>query len=211
MNSRVYPIFKRGFDIVVSTVGILFLLPLFILISLLIVINDPGPVFYRGERVGRLGKPFRIYKFRTMVVEAEKIGPSSTSQDDPRLLKIGKFLRKYKLDELPQLFNVWLGEMSFVGPRPEVKKFVDKYSAEEKKILTLRPGITDWASLRFPNEDEILKAYENKYRDADEAYEMIIRPEKLRLQLEYLHNYSFKNDIKIIFKTIIAILTKIVK
>lgn len=189
----------------------MFLLPLFILISLLIVINDPGPVFYRGERVGRLGKPFRIYKFRTMVVEAEKIGPSSTSQDDPRLLKIGKFLRKYKLDELPQLFNVWLGEMSFVGPRPEVKKFVDKYSAEEKKILTLCPGITDWASLRFPNEDEILKAYENKYRDADEAYEMIIRPEKLRLQLEYLHNYSFKNDIKIIFKTIIAILTKIVK
>ena len=141
-------------------------------------------------------------------MNAENLGPSSTTGDDPRITKNGGFLRKFKLDELPQLLNVFLGQMSFVGPRPEVKKWVDKYTEEEKIILNLRPGITDYSSLRFPNEDEILDAHKDEYPDADGAYEVYIRPEKLSLQMEYARHNNIWIDLKIIFQTIKAVLKK---
>ena len=189
---------KRCFDIVLASIGLILFTPLFLYIALRIYKEDKGPIFYRGERVGLRGKPFRIYKFRTMVVNAEKVGPSSTSDDDPRITKIGRFLRKYKLDELPQLINVLKGEMSFVGPRPEVKKFTDLYTEEEKAILSVRPGITDWASLWNSDEGAILAGVE----DPDRVYMEKIRPEKIRLQLKYVRERSLWVDIKIIFKTI---------
>ena len=201
---------KRLFDLTFSIIGLILLFPLLLYIAVRIKSNDGGSVFYRGIRVGRNGRLFRIYKFRTMIADAEKIGPSSTTGDDPRITCIGKLLRKYKLDELPQLINVLKGEMSFVGPRPEVLKFVNLYTEEEKVILTVRPGITDWASLKFPNEDEILNTHIDKYPDADEAYRVYIRPEKLRLQLEYVKHNNLWIDIQIIFKTILSVLGKVI-
>lgn len=193
---------KWTFDILASLFGLVFLSPILMAVSFLIKAEDGGPLFYRGVRVGRDGHPFRIFKFRTMVVDAEKVGGPSTSDDDQRITKIGKLLRKYKLDELPQLFNVLKGEMSFVGPRPEVPMEVDTYSEEEKRILTVKPGITDYASLTFHNEGEILKGSS----DPHQAYREKIRPEKLRLALKYVDEQSFWVDLKIIFQTVIALI-----
>ena len=202
-------IVKRIFDLSVATLGLIALSPILIGIIIWIKIDSKGDVFYRGMRIGRNGKSFRIFKFRTMVMNAESIGPSSTSGDDPRITKIGSFMRKYKIDELPQLINVVKGEMSLVGPRPEVNRFVDMYNEEEKAILTTRPGITDWASLKFPNEDEILKAHADEYPDADDAYAVYIRPEKLRLQLAYVKNHNLLTDLRILYKTFAVIINKI--
>jgi lipopolysaccharide/colanic/teichoic acid biosynthesis glycosyltransferase len=190
---------KRLFDILVSGAGLLFLGPLLLLLALLIKLTSPGTVFYRGERVGLNGRPFRIYKFRSMVTDADKLGASSTPDHDKRVTGIGRFIRKFKLDELPQLINVLMGDMSIVGPRPEVKWCVDMYTEEERAILTVRPGITDWASLKFHNEGEILAA--SGIADADEAYLKLIRPEKLRLQLAYVREHSLAGDMKIILLT----------
>jgi lipopolysaccharide/colanic/teichoic acid biosynthesis glycosyltransferase len=165
---------KRVFDIVCALAGLVFLGPLLLWIAWRIRREDGGPVFYRVVRVGLHGKPFRIFKFRTMVVDAEKLGASSTSDDDPRITGIGKSLRKYKLDELPQLINVLKGDMSFVGPRPEVKKFTDLYTEEEKAILTVKPGITDWASIWNSDEAAVLAGAE----DADEVYLKLIRAQR---------------------------------
>lgn len=195
---------KRFFDIVTTTVGLMLLSPLLFLIAWRIKSEDGGPAFYRGERVGLHGRIFRIYKFRTMVVDTEKFGASSTSDDDLRITRIGKFLRKYKLDELPQLINVLVGDMSLVGPRPEVKKFTDLYTNEEKVILTVRPGITDWASLWNPDEGALLKGS----LDPDKDYLEKIRPEKIRLQMKYVWKRSFWTDIKIIFLTLKTIVFK---
>jgi len=181
---------------------LVFLSPLLLWAAWRIKREDGGPVFYRGVRVGLHGKPFRIFKFRTMVVDAEKLGASSTSDDDPRITRIGKLLRKYKLDELPQLINVLKGDMSFVGPRPEVKKFTDLYNEEEKTILTVRPGITDWASIWNSDEAAVLAGAD----DADDAYLKLIRPTKVRLQLKYVRERSFWTDLKIIFLTFQALL-----
>jgi len=178
--------------------------PILLILAILIKREDGGPVFYRGVRVGLHGNPFRIFKFRTMVVNAEKIGGSSTADDDPRITKIGKFIRKYKLDELPQLINVLKGEMSFVGPRPQVQWAVELYNEEEKILLSVRPGITDYASLKFKNEAEILKGSSNPDKDYLEK----IAPEKTRLGLEYVRNSSLLLDVKIIFITIRAIFVK---
>ena len=195
---------KRVFDIVFSLLGLLILLPLFLIVSILIKKEDGGPVFYPGVRVGIFGKPFRMFKFRSMVVNADKIGGPSTADDDPRLLKIGKFLRKYKLDELPQLINVLKSDMSFVGPRPEVTHYVNMFTDEEKTILTVRPGITDWASLWNPDEGAILAGSP----DPEKTYMEKIRPEKIRLQLKYVKEGSFLTDVKIIFKTVFKIIKK---
>ncbi|MAG94538.1 MAG: hypothetical protein CMJ48_12425 [Planctomycetaceae bacterium] len=189
---------KRTFDVTAALVGILFVSPILLAISLRIKLGSKGPLFYRGLRVGRFGKPFRIYKFRTMVVDAEKIGGSSTSDDDPRITPVGKFLRKYKLDELPQLINVFDGTMSLVGPRPEVQQYVDLYSEEEQAILQIRPGITDWASIWNSDEGALLAGSD----DPDKAYEELIRPTKLRLQLFYADNHSVLGDVKIILCTL---------
>ena len=168
----------------------------------MIKISSPGPVFYRGERVGRFGKPFRIFKFRTMVENADKMGGPSTASDDPRLTKIGNFLKKYQLDELPQLINVLRGEMSLVGPRPEVKVYVDMMSEEDRNIILSVPqGMTDLASLWDFHEGDILKGSS----DPEKTYMEKIRPKKLELQKEYARNHNFFLDLKIIFKTIFKI------
>ncbi|MDD2737010.1 MAG: sugar transferase [Desulfuromonadaceae bacterium] len=194
---------KRLFDLIFSGTGLLFLSPAFVLLSIAIKLNSPGPVFYRGVRVGRLGTSFKIYKFRSMVADAEKKGAASTSNIDMRVTSVGHFIRKFKFDEFSQLINVFLGDMSLVGPRPEVQMFVDMYTEEEKQILTVRPGITDWSSIKFHNEGEIIEA--SGIADADEAYKKLIRPEKLRLQLKYVKERNLLIDIKIIFCTILTI------
>ena len=189
---------KRVFDIIFSFLGLVILSPVFLVILTLIKLEDGGPVFYRGVRIGRLGKPFRIFKFRTMVVHADKIGGPSTADDDSRITKVGRIIRKYKLDEIPQLINVLRGEMSFVGPRPEVQYYVNMFTEEEKAILSVRPGITDWASIWNPAEGAVLAGSP----DPEETYMEKIRPEKIRLQLKYVGEHSFLTDLEIIFKTV---------
>ncbi len=193
---------KRLFDVLGSCLGFVLISPLLVVIALQIKREDGGPVFYRGLRVGRGGRVFRIYKFRTMVVNADQIGGPSTADDDRRITRIGKKLRKHKLDELPQVINVFRGEMSLVGPRPEVPYYVNMFTEEEKAILTVRPGITDWASLWNSDEGAILAGS----LDPEKTYREKIRPEKIRLQLKYVRERSFWNDLKIIFQTIFKIL-----
>jgi lipopolysaccharide/colanic/teichoic acid biosynthesis glycosyltransferase len=188
---------KRLFDLVCSAFGLLVLSPLLVVLCVLIKLEDGGPVLYRGVRVGRYGKRFRIFKFRTMVVNADKIGGPSTADDDARITPMGKLVRRFKLDELPQLINVWTGDMSLVGPRPEVPGEVDLYTEEERALLNVRPGITDYASIAFHNEGEILRGSP----DPHQAYREKIRPEKIRLGLEYVKHNSLRLDLKIIFKT----------
>ena len=195
---------KRLLDYVFSFIGIVVLSPIFMLICVLIKINDNGPIFYYGTRVGVRGAIFSIYKFRTMVVNADKIGGPSTADDDSRITKVGKFLRKYKLDEIPQLINVLKGEMSFVGPRPEVPFYVNMFSEEEKKILTVKPGITDWASLWNSDEGAILAGS----KDPEKTYMEKIRPEKIRLQLKYTREQSFWVDMRIIFLTLLKLIKR---
>ena len=193
---------KRLLDIIFSLFGLILTAPFFAIIALTIKINSKGPVFYKGVRVGKGGKQFRIFKFRTMVENADKIGGPSTAGDDPRLTKIGIFLKKYQLDELPQLINVFLGDMSLVGPRPEVPLYVNMMTGEEKNvILSVPQGMTDLASLWDFHEGDILRGSP----DPEAAYMEKIRPEKLRLQMQYAKNRSFLLDLKIIIKTILKI------
>ncbi|HAJ27883.1 MAG TPA: sugar transferase [Syntrophus sp. (in: bacteria)] len=193
---------KRGFDFILALIGLILVSPILFYLSLMIKLEDRGPVFFQGKRIGLYGKSFKILKFRSMVVDAEKIGGSSTADDDPRITCIGKFLRKYKLDELPQLINVLRGDMSIVGPRPEVKHYVDLYTEEEKMVLSVRPGITDWASIWNANEGAILAGLD----DPEQAYMELIRPKKLKLQMKYVRERSFRVDLKIIYLTIIAVI-----
>jgi lipopolysaccharide/colanic/teichoic acid biosynthesis glycosyltransferase len=197
-------VIKRACDIAVASIGLVLLSPLLLLLAVAIKVSSPGPVFYRGERIGRYGQPFRIFKFRSMVVDAEKLGGSSSGDDDPRITPIGRFMRKCKLDELPQLINVLLGDMSMVGPRPEVARFVAMYTPEERVILTIRPGITDWASLWNSDEGAILAGAE----DPDQAYLELIRPTKIRLQLKYVEERSLRTDMRILVLTVLRLLQK---
>ena len=196
---------KRLFDVTCSFVALLILIPLFAIVAVLIKYDSPGPVFYRGVRVGRHGKTFRVFKFRTMRADAEKTGISSTAQDDQRITFVGSIVRKYKIDEIPQFLNILKGEMSFVGPRPQVKWATDLYTEEQKLILSVRPGLADSAFVAIPNEEEILKGS----KDPDKEYMKKIHPEKTRLQIEYARNHSFWIDLKIIFKTIVAVMNKL--
>src|SRR6478672_3595818 len=193
---------KRSFDAALAAVALVLVSPVLAAVAVAIKAGSKGPVFYRGRRVGLDGRTFDMLKFRTMVVNADQIGGSSTPEDDPRVTSIGKKLRRYKLDELPQLWNVLKGEMSFVGPRPQVQWAVDLYTPEERKILGVRPGITDEASLKFSNEAEILKGS----ADPDKAYIELIHPEKMRLSLEYVRTRSFSQDLSIIGRTAGAII-----
>lgn len=192
---------KRSLDLILSFIGLLALAPMLLIIAILIKLNSPGPIFYRGIRVGQFGASFRIFKFRTMVEHAEALGGSSTAEDDLRITSLGRILRRHKLDELPQLINVMLGDMSLVGPRPQVAWAVALYSEREKQILQIRPGITDYASLRFPNEGEILRASS----DPDRDYLEKIHPEKMLLSLEYVKHQSLWLDCKILAKTLITV------
>ncbi|MDR3593885.1 sugar transferase [Clostridium sp.] len=192
-------IVKRIFDLICSTLGLIVLSPVLIIIAIRIKTGSDGPVFFKQIRVGENNKEFEILKFRTMVVDAEKLGRQITVGNDSRITKIGAFLRKYKLDELPQLINVFKGEMSLVGPRPEVPRYVKLYNEEQKKVLEVKPGITDLASIRYRDENDLLGEAENP----DEFYINIIMPDKLALNLEYINKNNVFFDIYIIFKTII--------
>lgn len=174
------------------------------LVAVGIRLTSRGPVLYRGVRVGRNGRSFRMLKFRTMIVDAEALGGYCVGEDDPRITSFGRWLRKYKLDELPQLINILYGEMSTVGPRPEVQKYVDLYTDEDKLILTVRPGITDWATLWDSDEGAILSGRP----DPERTYLELIRPEKLRLQIEYVRGQSMLVDLKILITTIGLVLTR---
>lgn len=188
---------KRAFDIFFSLTGLLLLSPFFILVGLLIKLDSKGPIFFSQERIGRHFKPFRILKFRTMV--RCNNGPLITTAIDQRITRIGKYLRRYKIDELPQLLNVLKGDMSLVGPRPEVKKYVALFESDYRKILTVRPGITDPASIMYKNEEDLLAVS----RDYEEFYIKKILPDKIRLSLKYIEHPSIVKDTLIIFKTLL--------
>ena len=193
---------KRLMDVVISGGALLVIWPVLLLIALAIKIDDPGPVFYRQVRVGRGGKEFRIYKFRTMVVDADKKGLQITVGRDNRITRMGALLRKTKLDELAQLINVFTGEMSFVGPRPEVPKYVNLYTPYQRQVLLVRPGITDYASIAYRNENDLLEGTE----DPEKMYIETIMPDKIELNMKYLREISPIADIRLILSTIVAVI-----
>lgn len=195
---------KRVFDITVASILLVILSPLMIVISILIKKDSEGPVFYRQERVTTYGKKFRIHKFRTMVANADQIGSAVTVNGDSRITKVGDFLRKYRLDELPQLIDVLNGDMSFVGTRPEATKYVKKYTPEMRATLLLPAGITSEASIRYKDESELL----NRIGDVDKIYLEEVLPQKMRYNLRSIQKFSFLNDIFVMSKTIIAVLKK---
>lgn len=192
---------KRAMDIVGSGAALCVLWPLFLLIALAIVLDDPGPVFYRQVRVGRDGKAFRIFKFRSMIADADKKGLSITVGRDSRITRVGRFLRKTKLDELAQLLNVFAGQMSFVGPRPEVPRYTALYTPYQRQVLLVRPGITDYASIAYRNENDLLAGAE----DPERMYIEEIMPAKIELNMKYLREISPLADIRLILSTVLAV------
>lgn len=187
----------RFFDLIFSIMGLVILSPLFIVLYLLIRIESKGGGFYSQERIGKNGKPFKLYKFRSMRIGSDKKGLITIGEKDNRITKTGFILRKYKLDELPQLWNVFIGDMSLVGPRPEVKKYTDLYTEEQKQVLHVRPGITDWASIKYVDENIIL----GESKTPDEAYVNLIMPNKIKLNMVYIQNQTLGEYFKIIFTT----------
>lgn len=195
---------KRFLDIVFSLLVLAVGLPFGLVIALLIVLDSKGPVFYRQVRVGRNNVDFRLYKFRTMCVEADRGSLITVGADDARITRVGAFLRKFKIDEFPQFLNILKGEMSIVGPRPEVRKYVDLYTPEQMRVLSVRPGLTDYASIRYVNENELLATSD----DPEQTYIQEIMPDKLNLNLKYIDEQSFRTDCKIILETLKAILVR---
>ena len=189
---------KRLFDIVASFIGLIILSPFLFIISIIVLLSSPGGIFYRQVRVGKNGKDFRLWKFRSMRPDSDKKGLLTVGGRDPRVTGIGYFLRKFKLDELPQLINVLVGDMSLVGPRPEVRKYVNMYTPDQLRVLDVRPGITDYASIEYSNENELLA----KSADPEKTYIEEVMPAKLKLNMKYIEEKSFGTDVKIIFKTI---------
>ena len=194
----------RFLDIIASICGLIILSPLFIILGIWIKLDSKGPVFYKQIRVGQYGKDFALYKFRSMRVGADKKGLITVGGKDNRITKVGYFIRKYKLDEFPQLLNVLKGDMSLVGPRPEVRKYVDLYTDEQKKVLSVRPGITDYASIEYVDENEILGNAE----DPDKTYIEVIMPDKIKYNMKYINNRSVIEYIKVIFLTFKSIIVK---
>lgn len=195
---------KRIFDLILSSFGLIILCPILIVLWFWVLLDSPGGGFYKQNRVGKDGKDFLLWKFRTMHIDADKKGLLTVGGRDPRVTKVGYTLRKYKLDELPQLINVFLGDMSLVGPRPEVRKYVDLYSEEQQKVLLVKPGITDYASIEFISENELLSNSEHP----EKTYIEDIMPAKLKLNLKYLNEQSLWIDLLVIFKTIMKIVRK---
>lgn len=195
---------KRIFDIVASGIGLILLSPLFVILAIWIKCDSIGPVFYKQVRVGRNNMDFQLFKFRSMRVGSDKKGLITVGGHDPRITRSGYYIRKYKLDEFPQLINVFKGDMSWVGPRPEVRKYVDMYTEEQMHVLDVRPGITDLASIRYRNENELLE----RVNDPDKYYVEVIMPDKLRINLEYVARHSFTFDIRLIFQTFRAIVSE---
>lgn len=197
---------KRMIDLLLALLLFIIILPLYIIVSLAIVLDTGTPVIYRGLRGGYKNKPFRIMKFRTMVKNAEGLGGPTTALHDPRITRVGFFLRRTKLDEIPQLVNIIKGDMSFVGPRPEVMKYVEQFQGIEKYILQVRPGITDWSSLTFSNMDSVVGD-----GDVDKYFVENILPKKNELRVKYVAELSFKNDVTIFIETVLEVLKHLVK
>ena len=191
----------RFFDFILSLVGLVVLAPIFIVLAIWIKTDSKGPVFYKQVRVGRNGIDFGLFKFRSMVVDADKKGLITVGGRDPRITRSGYFIRRYKLDELPQLINVLVGDMSLVGPRPEVRKYVDLYTDEQQKVLSVKPGITDYASIEYMDENEIL----GKSSDPEKTYIEEIMPEKIKYNMKYIQNKNVSEYFKIIFLTLLKI------
>ncbi len=196
-------ILKRFFDIIMSLILITILSPVILIVSIWIKLDSKGPVFYRQERVTQYGKIFRIFKFRTMIVDADKIGTLVTTQNDSRITKVGNKIRKCRIDEIPQLFNILTGDMSFVGTRPEVKKYVDVYTDEMKATLLLPAGVTSLASIKYRDEDEIIKLETDKGKTIDQAYIENVLPDKMKINLDYINCFSFLKDVVLCIQTII--------
>ncbi len=194
---------KRAFDILASGLGLICLSPLFAVVAVWVKCDSPGPVFYRQVRVGRGNRDFRLFKFRSMRPDSDKLGLITVGGRDPRVTRSGYFIRKWKLDEFPQLINVFKGDMSLVGPRPEVRKYVDMYTPEQMRVLSVRPGITSLASIRYRNENDILAAAD----DPDRCYVERVMPDKLAIDLEYVDRANLWTDIKLIFSTFKEIIT----
>jgi lipopolysaccharide/colanic/teichoic acid biosynthesis glycosyltransferase len=192
---------KRVFDILMATIGLILLSPLFLLVAVLIKLDSAGPVLFRQQRIGKRFRPFLIYKFRTMVENAAQIGTEITYGDDPRITRMGRLLRKTKIDELPQIINVLKGEMSFVGPRPEIRQYVELFRKDYEEILKIRPGITDLASVKYRDEAAILGRSENP----EDEYVRRVLPEKIELAKEYLRRSSLFFDLSLIFKTLFSL------
>jgi lipopolysaccharide/colanic/teichoic acid biosynthesis glycosyltransferase len=200
MRIAVYETLKRAMDVAVSFAGLVLLSPLFLVIAALVKLSSPGPALYRGVRTGQNGREFRMAKFRTMCVGADK-GPGSTAKDDPRVTRVGHFLRRHKLDELPQLLNVLVGDMSLVGPRPELPRYTNLYTGDELLILTVRPGITDFSSLEFIRHEEVLGK-----ENPDEMFKERILPTKNRLRVKYVRERGFLVDLRLIVQTLVRML-----
>ena len=194
---------KRIIGMLISGIALLILWPFYLIITIAIAVEDGFPVLYRAQRGGYHNKPFRIMKFRSMVRNADQIGGGTTALNDPRITKVGNILRKTKLDEIPQIFQVFIGKMSFVGPRPELLQYVDRYEGEEKDILMVRPGITDFSSIKYINLDEIVGG-----ENADEMYEKYVLKKKNALRVKYAHSVSFMTDAGILFKTVFKVFEK---
>jgi len=192
---------KRVFDILMATIGLILLSPLFLLVAVLIKLDSPGPIFFRQERIGKRFRPFFIYKFRTMVENAAQIGTEITYGNDPRITRIGRLLRETKIDELPQIINVLKGEMSLVGPRPEIRQYVELFQRDYEEILKVRPGISDMASLKYSDEASLL----GNSRNPREEYISRVLPDKIRLAREYIKHSSLVFDLRLIFKTLLKL------
>lgn len=205
-HKKVQLFLKRVFDFIVSAILLVLFSPILLIMAILIKIDSKGPVFYRQERITQYGKTFKIFKFRTMVQNADKIGSLVTIGEDPRITKIGKKIRKYRIDEIPQLINVLIGDMSFVGARPEVKKYVDCYTEEMKATLLLPAGVTSKASIEYKDEDKIIDTYLAKGEKVDDIYINRVLPEKMKWNLEYIEKFNIGKDIKIMIDTVIKVL-----
>ena len=204
-RKKISLLFKRIFDIIFSILILLILFIPIIIISIAIKLDSNGSVFYRQERVTQYGKKFRIFKCRTMVTNADKIGTLVTVKSDVRITKVGKFLRKYRLDEFPQIFNILIGDMSFVGTRPEVTKYVEKYSDYMYATLLLPAGLTSYSSINYKDEDEIISEHLKDNENIDDIYVNYILPDKMKYNIEYIERFSFLYDIKIMFKTFFSV------
>lgn len=204
-RKKISLLFKRIFDIIFSILILLILFIPIIIISIAIKLDSNGSVFYRQVRVTQYGKRFRIFKFRTMVTNADKIGTLVTVKSDARITKVGKFLRKYRLDEFPQIFNILIGDMSFVGTRPEVTKYVEKYSDYMYATLLLPAGLTSYSSINYKDEDEIISEHLKDNENIDDIYVNYILPDKMKYNIEYIERFSFLYDIKIMFKTFLSV------
>lgn len=195
---------KRIFDVVASGLGLVAVSPIFLILAIWIKLDSKGPVFYKQMRVGRKNRDFQLYKFRSMRTGSDKKGLITVGGRDPRVTPVGYYIRKYKLDELPQLINVFIGDMSIVGPRPEVRQYVDLYTPEQMQVLSVRPGITDLASIRYHDENELLEQAE----DPEKYYRKVVMPDKLKINREYINKASFWFDIRLIFCTLWTIIKK---